>query len=170
MGDHCNGKKNASNVLYRNYTISSRRLVWYPYQWINHSILLSCKRKPTLTDMSGEWKVIFKASASKNQDKIKTWNDIFEIPLQFTEHIRTFHKRFIEDFAHKNKLKGQRLTKAKLVVELKDYRENAIGDVRLETMAQLKFIWASYHIKTNDKSQLALLTHTIEFLTKRTKP
>lgn len=170
MGDHCNGKKNANNILYREKAAINRRLVWYPYEWINYSVVLTCKKKPTLVDMSGDWEVTFTATASKNKDKIKTWNDVFDIPFQFTEHIRTFHKRFIEDFAHKNKLKGQRLTIAKLIAELKDYRDNGIGDVRLETMAQLKSIWADYHIKTKDKTQLALLTHTIEFLTKRAKP
>ena len=120
--------------------------------------------------MSGEWEVVFKASAAKNQDKIKTWNDVFEIPLRFNEHIRTFHKRFIEDFAHKNKLKGQRLTITKLIAELKEYRDSRIGDIKLETMAQLKSIWADYHIKTTDKSQLALLVHFIAHQTVRTKP
>jgi len=170
MGDHCNGKKNASNILYADYATSMRRLVWYPYEWIHHSIVLTCKKKPTLADMSGEWEVIFKASAPKNQDKIKTWNDVFEIPLRFNEHIKTYHKRFIEDFAHKNKLKGQLLTITKLIDELKAYRDSGIGDVRLETMAQLKSIWADYHIKTKDKSQLTLLIHSIAHQTARVKP
>lgn len=170
MGDHCNGKKNASNILYADYVAGSRRSVWYPYEWINHSVTLSCKKKPTLADMRGEWEVTFKATAAKNQDKIKTWNDVFEIQLQFNEHIQTFHKRFIEDFAHKNKLKGQRLTLTKLIAELKDYRDNGIGDVRIETMARLKSIWADYHIKTKDKSQLALLVHSIAHQTARIKP
>ncbi len=170
MGDHCNGKKNDTNIIYKEKAALNRREVWYPYEWINHSVILTCKKKPTLADMSGEWEVTFKASAIKNQEKIKTWTDVFEIPLRFNEHIKRFHKGFIEDFAHKNNLKGQRLTNTKLIAELKDYRDNKIGNVRLETMAQLKLIWADYHIKTKDKSQLALLTHTIEFLTKRTKP
>lgn len=170
MGDHCNGKKNAINILYSDYATNSRRLVWYPYEWINHSVLLNCKKKPTLTDMSGEWEVVFKASSAKNQDKIKTWNDVFEIPLRFNEHIRTFHKRFIEDFAHKNKLKGQRLTITQLIDELKDYRANGIGDFRMETMAQLKSIWADYYIKTKDKSQLAIIAHFIAYQSPRVKP
>jgi hypothetical protein len=170
MGDHCNSKKNASNILYSDYLVGSRRLVWYPYEWINYTVILTCKKKPKLTDMSGEWEVNFKASTPRNQEKIKTWNDVFEIPLRFNEHIRTFHRRFIEDFAHKNKLKGQRLTLTKLIDELKDYRDKGIGDVKLETMAQLKSIWADYHIKTKDKSQLALIVHSIAHQIKRVKP
>jgi hypothetical protein len=170
MGDHCNGKKNANDILYREKAAINRRLVWYPYEWINYSVILTCKKKPTLADMSGQWEVVFKATASKNQDKIKTWNDVFEIPFQFTEHIRTFHRKFIEDFAHKKKLKGQRLTITKLIDELKDYRDNCIGDVRLETMALLKSIWADYYIKTKDKSQLALVVHSIAYQTARVKP
>ena len=170
MGDHCNGKKNANNILYSNYTTSSRQLVWYPYEWINHSITLSCKKKPTIFDMKGEWEVVFKASSSINQDKIKTWNNVFEIPLRFNEHIKAFHKKFIEDFAHKNKLKGQRITVTKLVEELRKYRNNGVGDVRLETMAKLKFIWADYHIKTKDKSQLAVIIHSIAHQTERKRP
>jgi hypothetical protein len=155
MGGHCNGKKNASNILYSDYATSSRRLVWYPYEWIDHSIVLVCKKKPTLADMSGEWEVIFKASSPKNQEKIKTWNDVFEIPLQF---------------AQKNKLKGQRLILTKLIDELKDYRNNRIGDLKLEPMAKLKWIWADYYIKTKDKSQLALLVHSIAHQTSRVRP
>lgn len=170
MGDHCNGKKNSKNILYSDYSASSRRLVWYPYEWIKHSVVLTCKKKPTLLNMNGEWEVIFKASAIRNQEKIETWNDVFEIPLQYNEQIKMHHIRFIEDFAHKNKLKGQRLTEAKLRSELKDYRDNKIGDVKLETMAQLKEIWADYHIKTKDKSQLSLLIHSIAHQTKRIRP
>jgi hypothetical protein len=170
MGDHCNGKKNASNILYSTYTTSTRRLVWYPYEWINYSMVLNCKKKPTITDMKGEWDVTFSSASANNREKIKTWNDVFEIPLRYNEHISIYHKRFIEDFAHKNKLHGQRLTVTKLLEELKEYRNNGIGDLKLETLAKLKFIWADYHIKTKDKSQLALLTHTIAYLTRRAKP
>jgi hypothetical protein len=170
MGDHCNGKKNADNILYREKAAINRRLVWYPYEWINYSIVLTCKKKPTLIDMMGEWEVIFKAFSAKNQDKIKTWNDVFDIPLQFTEHIKTYHKRFIEDFAHTNNLKGQRLTTTKLIDELKKYRNYGIGDVRMKPGAKLKWIWADYYIKTKDKSQFAPLINFIAYQTARVKP
>jgi hypothetical protein len=170
MGDHCNGKKNATNLLYSDYTIDKRRLVWYPYEWINHSVTLKCKKKPTLADMRGEWEIIFKAKSAMNQDKINTWIEVFEITSRFNNHIQRFHIRFIDDFAQKNKLKGQRLTETQLIAELKDYRANGIGDRRLETMAQLKSIWADYYIKTKDKSQLALLVHSIANQTARIKP
>lgn len=170
MGDHCNGKKNDVNILYKEKAAINRRKVWYPYKWVDYSIKLNCKKKPTLTDMSGDWEVFFQASDSKNQEKIKTWIDVFEIPLRFNESIKTFHKRFIEDFAHKNKLKGNRLTIPKLIDELKNYRDNGIGDVKLETMAQLKVIWADYHINTKDTSQLALIGHSIAHSKPRVKP
>lgn len=170
MGDHCNGKKNDANILYKEKEAINRRLVWYPYEWINYSVVLTCKKKPSLVDMSGDWEVNFKASSAKNQDKIKTWNDVFDIPLQFTEHIKMYHKKFIEDFAHKNNLNGQRLSLVKLIDELKKYRNNGIGDVRMEPRAKLKWIWANYYINTKDKSQLALLVHSIAHQTARVKP
>lgn len=170
MGDHCNGKKNATNLLYSDYTIDKRRLVWYPYEWIKHSITLKCKKKPTLADMRGEWEIIFKAKYVSDQDKINTWIEVFEIPSRFNNHLQRFHIRFIEDFAKKNKLKGQRLTITRLIDELKDYRDNGIGDVRLETMAQLKSLWADFHVKTSAKTQLSLLINHIATLSNRNKP
>lgn len=170
MGDHCNGKKNATNLLYSDYSAGTRRLVWYPYEWIDHTVTLCCKKKPTLKDMGGEWEVRFKARSSKNQDKIKTWNDVFDIPSRFNNHIQRFHKRFIIDFAQKNDLEGKHITLAQLIDELKDYRDKKIGDFRLETMAQLKSIWADYHIRTKNKSQLNILVHLIANLKPRVKP
>ena len=170
MGDHCNGKKNACNILYSDRLATLRRAVWYPYEWINHSITLSCLEKPSLANMKGVWKTTFKAASANNQDKVKTWNDVFEIPLRFEAHISTYHKRFIEDFAHKNKLKGQKLTISQLISELIEYRNNRIGDIKLETMAKLKFVWADYHIKTKDSLQLAIFVNAIAYQRPRIKP
>lgn len=170
MGDHCNGKKNDNNILYEDYSSNLRRIVWYPYEWVDHSVKLKCKKKPTLSDMKGTWEVCFKADSPKNQDKIKTWDDVFQISLRYNEHIQTFQKGFIEDFAHKNKLKGQNLDDASLIDELKDYRDNGIGDVKIETMAQLKYIWADYYIQVKDNSELSVLKEYISTLKKRVKP
>jgi hypothetical protein len=170
MGDHCNGKKNANNILYSDYATNTRRLVWYPYEWIEYTVTLNCKKKPTILDMKGEWEVSFKATSADDQEKIKTWNDVFEIPLQFNKHISNFHRRFIEDFAHNNKLKGKRLSEPKLIKELKEYCTNGIGDVKLETMALLKTIWADYYINLEDKTQHQLLINSIAGLADRVKP
>lgn len=170
MGDHCNGKKNNTNILYSDYASNKRRAVWYPYEWIDYSVTLKCKKRPSIIDMKGIWEVSLNAALSKNQDKIQTWVDVFEISSRFSEQIRAFHKRFIEDFAHKNNLKGQDLDDKKLIKELNEYKEYGIGDVKLETMAQLKYIWAEYYITTPDKFQLTLLKNTISLLKDRVKP
>lgn len=170
MGDHCNGKKNAANILYSDAAATVRRQVWYPYEWINHSMSIVCKKKPNINDIKGEWEITFKANTSSNQSKIDTWTQVFEISKRFNNSLSTYHKRFIEDFAHKNELKGQRLTLTGLKDELRKYRDNGIGNIKLETMAKLKFLWADYYIKTTDKSQLAVLINFIAHQTSRVKP
>jgi len=170
MGDHCNGKKNATDLLYSDYNANARRLVWYPYEWINYTVTLKCKKKPTLADIKGEWEIVFKAKTPKNQGKVNTWIEVFEISSRFNNHMQRFHKRFIEEFAHKNKLIRKKLTKSQLIKELKDYKENGISDYKLVSMSQLRHIWADYFIKTKDKSQLELIIHSIAHLTARVKP
>ena len=170
MGDHCNGKKNDCNILYNDYSAGTRRAVWYPYEYFEYSVSLICTKKPSLLDMKGDWVVSFKASLAENQEKINTWNEVFEIPLRFNKEIGRLHQRFIEDFAHKNNLYGNRLTETQLIAELKKYRDNGIGDKRIETLALLKTIWAEYYIKEKDKSQLSLLINFISSLKKRAKP
>lgn len=170
MGDHCNGRKNAANILYSDKAGSARRQVWYPYEWINHSINVNCKKKPTIVNVKGDWDITFTAASTINQEKINTWTKVFEIPERFNDSMSTYHRRFIEDFAHKNSLKGQKLTTTRLIEELKKYRNSGIGDVKLETMAKVKFIWADYYIKTKDKSQLAVLVNNIAHLIPRSKP
>lgn len=170
MGDICNGKKKSENVLYADYKLKKRREVWYPYEWINHSIKLICIKKPTIKDLKGVWDIDITATSQKNQEKINTWIQIFDIKLLYSEQISNYHKRFIEDFAHKNNLKGQKLTITKLILELKKYRNYGIGDLKLEPLALLKFIWAGYYINTTDKSQLSILTYSIATLGVRVNP
>jgi hypothetical protein len=161
MGDHCNGKKNATNVLYSNYSNSTRRAVWYPYEWINYTLKLNAINIPSLSNMSGKWDVQIIATERENEDKIETWNEIFQVKDRFNGTISTFHKKFIEDFIKKNSLYEQRLTVTSLKAELLKYKNNGIGDERIETMAKLKYIWADYYINVPDKSQLALISHMV---------
>lgn len=170
MGDHCNGKKNDKNILYSNYKTKTRRAVWYPYEFFDYTIALKCKKKPSLVDTKGEWEVVFNTSLPVNNEKIKTWNQVFEIPLRFNGQIRASHKGYIEDFAGKNNLRGKTLNSDELIFELKKYREYGIGDKRIETMAVLKEIWADYYINTNELSQLEVLINHIKGMPKKMKP
>ena len=167
MGDICNGKKNDTNLLYVDKKFKTRRTVWYPYEWFDYSMTLNCIQKPNINDIGGEWEVKFSATSKTNDEKLNTWCDVFEIPFQFSEKIKIFHKRFIEDFAKKNNLYGHKLTLTKLKDELINYSQYGIGDERIENMAKLKFIWANYYINTKDQSQLIFITHTIINLKQR---
>ena len=124
----------------------------------------------TLAFSQKKWDVKIIASNVADQEKIKTWNDVFKIEQQYNEAIEVFHKTFIEDLAHKNNLKGQRLTVARLKQELRKYRDNGIGNPKLETMAKLKFVWANYHINITDNSQLAVIVQEIIVLKTRVRP
>lgn len=170
MGDHCNGKKNDTNVLYTDSTETTRRKVWYPYEWVNHSIELKCTDKPTVDKRNGTWSVKIKAASPKHQNKINTWDEVFEISSRFEDSIASYHRSFIDDFARKNSLKGTRLTTSKLITELKKYRNNGIGNVKIETMAKLKFIWSNYYINCTDKSQLAVIVNAIAHPRKINRP
>lgn len=169
MGDHCNGKKNDVNILYSDYDAKTRREVWYPYRWTSYAMNLTCIKKPSITENNGEWKVSLKAADGSDQEKIDTWNSVFKIELQYSQAIKTFHRRFIEDLAKKNNLYGHRLTSIALKSELQKYRDNKIGDPKIETMAKAKFIWANYYFNAKD-SELAVITNAIAYLKPRQKP
>jgi hypothetical protein len=161
MGDHCNGKKNDVNILFSDRNFSFRRKVWYPYEWIPTNNKLTCIKKPTIHDIKGVWKVTYAADKITDNEKVTTWSEVFQIELRYSEAIKQFHKKFIEDLIHKNNLYGNRLTVNQLKIELRKYMNNGIGDIKLETMANLKFIWAQYHYNITDKSQLSVLIYKI---------
>jgi hypothetical protein len=54
--------------------------------------------------------------------------------------------------------------------ELRKYKNNGIGDMKIETMATLKFIGPEYFINVTDMPQLALITNTIGYQRKRPMP
>jgi hypothetical protein len=161
MGDICNGRKNQTNVLFSDKSATIRRFVWHPSEWIDYSTSLDCVKKPSLKNPKGEWNIKFTASGSKNQSKVETWDSIFNVTNQYSDAISTYHKSFLKDFVKKNKLFGQRLTISKLKEELKNYKEFGIGDVKLETMANLKAIWSEYYIQLSDTNQFVPLIQGI---------
>lgn len=170
MGDHCNGKKNQKNTLFSDKDANIRRSVWYPYKWISHGIKLNCLQKPTLLKIEGECEFIINASDSSNQNKIDTWNEIFEISDRFSEMLSTFHVRFIEDFAHKNDIKRKKLVPLEIKKELSKYQSKGIGHLSIEPLAKLKFLWSDYYIRKATDAEINVIANKIEHLRDRVKP
>lgn len=169
MGDHCNGKKNNANILYSNYATSTRRLVWYPYNWYAYSINVKCNAKPDINNPNGTWEVNLASELPAHTDYIKTWNDVFEIELRYTGEMQRFHKKYIDDFKSKNEIMGMRLTVNQLKEQLIRYRDTKVGDPTIETMSKLKYAWAEYFINCVDKSQLALIIQEVSVVKKLPK-
>lgn len=167
MGDHCNGKKNDSDILYGS---GRRRVIIYPYGSFKYNLAVKCINKPSLTNVEGLWEVKITASSPKRKAQIKAWDEVFSVQTQFSSSFKRFHKRFIEDFAHKNKLEGKTLTITQLRNELKKYRRNGIGDPKMETMAVLRSAWSSFHSTVGDVSQLTVIKNMVANTKRRVKP
>jgi hypothetical protein len=170
MGDHCNGKKNQTNILFSDKAATIRRQVWYPYEWIYYKIEILCIQRPSINNIKGKWDFRIIAINSSEQQKVDTWNSVFEISTRFSEHMSIFHKKFIEDFAHKNDLKKKRLPPNQIINELRKYQQKGIGDIRLEPAAKLRYLWADYYIKTQDIKELAPISNIIANFNDRVMP
>jgi len=159
MGDICNGKKNDSDILYE---LNTRRLVTYPYQNLNYNLKVACKKQPTITDVYGEWEIDITAPSKKDQQRINTWDAVFNIKKQFASAFAIYHKRFAEDFARRNGLTGKVLSLSNLRKELKIYKANGPGDPKMDTMYTLRKAWADFYSTVKDDSELIVIKRMVQ--------
>ena len=171
MGDDCNGKKNATNLLYSvKGDKNTRRLVWYPYQHYNYALTATVVQKPTLKHPKATWQVQMTSPDANTQNRINTWDSVFGVKNSIEAAIARFHKRFIEDLCKKNNLYGARLTTKKLRQELQDYGDNKVGEVNLEPYAVAKKAWAAHYIHRASDPELAPIVNEISRLRRRPSP
>ncbi len=171
MGDDCNGKKNATNLLYdAQGDKNTRRLVWHPYQHYNYTLTATVIQKPTLKQPKASWEVQMTSPDVGTQSRLDTWDSVFGVKKSIESAIARFHKRFIEDLCLKKNLYGAKLTTVKLRQELKDYGDNKVSEINLEPYAIAKKAWAAHYINRATEPELAPIINEISRLRKRPSP
>lgn len=104
MGDHCNKKKRAQNLLFTDNNRTQKTIAFYPYSlppnpFELYNISLSCLESP---NMSNNWKGIWNIDIlpidpadTLTLSKIKSWDRVFNIKARYCEYIQDHIKPII---------------------------------------------------------------------------
>lgn len=168
MGDTCNSKKNAAQLLYSNPADRhSRRLVWYPYDFYLYALTANTTTRATLGNPLASWQVQITTTDVDTAERLNTWNSVFNIQNNLATAITRRQKSFIEDLCLKNNIYGQNLTNQQLRSELQVYVERGSGSLTQIPLAIVKKAWASYYIHRATDPELEPIKSKIRSLAPR---
>lgn len=91
MCDECNKpiNKGTTDILFTSPARTKRRQTFYPYsQHRRVKIDITCKEKPSATNIKGEWGIDIIPTSIKDEEKVNTWKAVFNITGRLEDRLR----------------------------------------------------------------------------------